>query len=69
MKIIEEFMILANKSIRELYSKLPFIYRIHPKPKEDDIEKLRNILNIFGFKLPYKTITPKIISNVLTEIK
>jgi len=41
MKIIEEFMILANKSIRELYSKLPFIYRIYPRPQEDDIKKLR----------------------------
>lgn len=110
MKIIEEFMILANSSVSELFSKtsqkqkvqgrknfskwvyenvndqeiifsdaenwsfsgvsnFPFVYRIHPVPNEDDIEKLRNTLNIFWLKLPYKTITPKIIANILEEIK
>ena len=47
MKIIEEFMILANESVGELFSKVPFVYRIHPVPNEDDIEKLRNTLDIF----------------------
>ncbi len=69
MKIIEEFMILANESVWELYSKLPFVYRIHPVPNEDDVEKLRNTLNIFGFKLPYKTLTPKILAEILKEIE
>lgn len=69
MKIIEEFMILANESVWELFSKVPFVYRIHPVPNEDDIEKLRNTLNIFGITLPYKTITPKTIAKILKEIE
>lgn len=68
MKIIEEFMILANSSVWELYLKYPFVYRIHPLPNDDDIEKLRNTLNIFGIKLPYKTITPKVLSEILNQI-
>lgn len=69
MKIIEEFMILANESVWELFSKIPFVYRIHPIPNDDDIDKLRNTLNIFGIILTYKEITPKVISSILTEIK
>ncbi len=69
MKIIEEFMILANESVWELFSKLPFVYRVHPVPAEDDIEKLRNTLNIFWFKLPYKNLTPKILAEILKEIE
>lgn len=69
MKIIEEFMILANETIWELFSKVPFLYRVHPLPNEDDIEKLRNTLNIFWFNLPFKTITPKILSTLLSQIK
>lgn len=69
MKIIEEFMILANESVWELFSKLPFVYRVHPIPNDDDIEKLRNTLNIFWFKLSYKTLTPRILADILKQIE
>lgn len=69
MKIIEECMVLANESIGELYRELPFLYRIHPIPGEEDIEKLRSTLAIFGVILPFKKITPKVISEVLEQIK
>lgn len=68
-KIIEQFMILANECVWELFSKIPFLYRIHPIPNEDDIEKLRQTLALFDIKLPYKNITPKLISQVLEEVK
>jgi ribonuclease R len=47
MKIIEECMILANECVGELFSKIPFVYRIHPIPNDDDIETLRKTLHIF----------------------
>lgn len=68
-KLIERFMVLANESVSKLFSKYPFVYRIHPEPSDEDIEKLRNILNIFDIKLPYKKITPKLISQVLISLK
>lgn len=69
MRIIEEFMILANQVVGEMFHKNPFVYRIHPVPNEDDIEKLRTLLHVFNIKLPYKKITPKLLSEVLEEIK
>ncbi len=69
MKIIEEFMVLANESVWEVYSKLPFVYRVHPVPAEDDVEKLRNTLNIFEIILPYKNLTPKILADILKQIE
>lgn len=68
-KIIEEFMILANESVWELFSKYPFIYRIHDIPDDEDIEKLRTILNIFGITMPFWKTTPKFVSNILKEIE
>ena len=46
--LIEEFMILANESVSKKFHKLPFLYRIHEKPKMEDIEKLQKLLLIFG---------------------
>jgi ribonuclease R len=69
MKFIEEFMILANESVWELYSKLPFVYRVHPLPNEDDIDKLRKTLHIFWFILPYKNFTPKLLAEILKQIE
>lgn len=46
-KLIEEFMILANESVSKQFHKYPFLYRIHERPKWEDIEKLKTLLNIF----------------------
>lgn len=67
-KVIEEFMILANESVWYLFSKIPFLYRIHDIPDDDDIEKLRKILASFDIVLPYKEINPILISEVLSKI-
>ena len=37
--LIEEFMLLANRTVAEAVGKKPFVYRIHDKP---DKEKLRD---------------------------
>lgn len=68
-KIIEEFMILANQVVWKTFSNLPFVYRIHPKPSEEDIEKLRNILKIFWVVVPNNEISPILLAQVLDEIK
>lgn len=57
-KLIEEFMLLANRTVAESIGKVPkgktkktFIYRIHEQP---DLEKLTNFSNFilrFGYKL------------------
>jgi exoribonuclease R len=45
--MIELFMVAANYSISKLFSDLPFLFRIHPEPSYDDIEKLKSILLLF----------------------
>jgi ribonuclease R len=47
MKIIEEFMIVANEAVSKKYQDLPFLYRIHPEPAEEDATKLLDSLAKF----------------------
>jgi ribonuclease R len=37
-------MVLANESVAKLYYKYPFLYRIHEKPDNEDIEKFMKII-------------------------
>lgn len=50
-KIIEEFMVLTNEVVAETFYKkeLPFIYRVHEKPKLEKIEKLNVMLKSLGY--------------------
>ncbi len=43
-KIIEVCMVLANESIAKLFSKTPFLYRVHEEPDSEDIEKFLKLL-------------------------
>jgi len=43
-KIIEVCMVLANESVGKLFSKIPFLYRVHEEPDEEDIEKFLKLL-------------------------
>ncbi|MEE8575474.1 MAG: ribonuclease R [Thermodesulfobacteriota bacterium] len=52
-RLIEEFMLAANKAVGEEFSKkeLPFIYRIHPKPDHESTEEFREFVAGFGYDL------------------
>jgi ribonuclease R/exosome complex exonuclease DIS3/RRP44 len=62
-KLIEEFMLLANKKVSEFVgkqskskdTKKTFIYRCHDEPKEDRLMALDKIIGQFGYKLNYKS--------------
>lgn len=52
-KLIEEFMLVANKTVaRFLAERGPSIFRIHEKPEYENIERISRIVSIFGFTLP-----------------
>ncbi len=57
-KLIEEFMLLANKKVSEFISlqKPPktFVYRCHDEPDPDKLMSLNNLVNKFGYKLSLK---------------
>ncbi len=57
-KLIEEFMLLANKKVAAFIGKpekhkkiVPFVYRIHDKPSEDRLEDLKVYIDRFGYRL------------------
>ncbi len=54
--IIEEFMLKANQVVAEHihWMDLPFIYRIHDKPKEEKLHKLLVMANALGYQVKAK---------------
>ena len=51
--LIEEFMLLANRSVAEYVAKLKkaFVYRIHDEPNAEKLESLRSFARNFGYTL------------------
>ncbi len=52
-KLIEEFMLAANKAVAEHFSSLgyPFLYRIHEPPSEENVAEFIEFIRGFGLKL------------------
>ena len=65
-KLIEEFMLLANKKVAEFIGKkkkkYPFVYRIHDNPDQQKLESLKKTVGSFGytFNLSNKNINKEI---------
>tara|TARA_R110002012_G_scaffold263456_2_gene446577 strand:+ start:254688 stop:256877 length:2190 start_codon:yes stop_codon:yes gene_type:complete len=57
-KLIEEFMLLANKKVAEFIGrqkpKKTFVYRVHDEPNEEKLMALNGIVSRFGHKLDFK---------------
>ncbi|RIA11109.1 RNAse R [Flavobacteriaceae bacterium MAR_2010_72] len=57
-KLIEEFMLLANKKVAEFIGKQSpkktFVYRVHDEPDDAKLAALQNIVGRFGYKLDLK---------------
>ena len=57
-KLIEEFMLLANKKVAEFVGKQSpkktFVYRVHDEPDESKLAALQGIVSKFGYKLDFK---------------
>ena len=73
-KLIEEFMLLANKKVAEFIGKQSpkktFIYRVHDEPNDEKLAALQNIVGRFGYKLNFqdrKTTTASL-NNLLKEV-
>jgi len=72
-KLIEEFMLLANRKVAEFIGKksLPFVYRIHDSPNPEKLETLSFFLKSFGYQLQTenKNSIAKSMNKILTDIK
>ena len=73
-KLIEEFMLLANKKVAEFIGKQSpkktFIYRVHDEPNDEKLAALQNIVGRFGYKLNFKDrkTTTASLNNLLKEV-
>lgn len=70
-KLIEEYMLLANKSVARYMTKkddkeVPYIYRIHDTPDPDRLMELAILASEFGIKLNFDT--PKHITEALNSL-
>ena len=78
-KLIEEFMLLANRTVAEHIGKVPknkkpkvFPYRIHDLPDPDKLENLSQFIARFGYKIRTggtKTEVSKSINRLLNDIE
>ena len=57
-KLIEEFMLLANKKVSEFVGKQSpkktFIYRVHDEPDVSKLAALQGVVSKFGYKLDFR---------------
>ena len=77
-KLIEEFMLLANRTVAEYVGKVPknkkpkvFPYRIHDLPDPDKLDNLNQFIARFGYKIRTggsKVEVSKSLNHLLTEI-
>jgi ribonuclease R len=72
-KLIEEFMLLANRKVAEFIgqekskpSKNTFIYRVHDEPNIDKLNALQGIVSKFGYSL--QTDSKEVISQSLNKL-
>lgn len=61
-KIIEEFMLICNKTAAEhaFWAQIPFIYRVHETPDDDKIHEFLKFASLFGIKNPGKLCGKKL---------
>lgn len=77
-KLIEEFMLLANRTVAEYIGKVPknkkakvFPYRIHDLPDPEKLDNLSQFISRFGYKIRTggsKTEVSKSINRLLSDV-
>ena len=73
-KLIEEFMLLANKQVAEFIGKQKptktYVYRVHDEPDVSKLADLQSIVSRFGYKLNFrdKKSTTASLNNLLKDV-
>jgi ribonuclease R len=78
-KLVEEFMLLANKYVAEAIGKVPkgkkaktFVYRVHDAPNPEKLSNFAEFIRRFGYKLKDKGTDSEIskgINHLLDEVQ
>ena len=76
-KLIEEFMLLANRKVSEFVSRKAgketnntFVYRVHDEPNVDKLNALQGIIGKFGYSIDLKSrqSTSDSLNQLLTDV-
>ncbi len=73
-KLIEEFMLLANRSVAAYIGKQnpkkTFVYRVHDEPDDEKIAALENLIKQFGYKMDTrdKKSTSQSLNKLLSDV-
>ncbi len=74
-KLIEEFMLLANRYVAEFIGKqkVPktFVYRVHDKPDPDKLQQFKTFIKKFGYDIDLrdKNTISKSLNKVMSDVK
>ena len=74
-KLIEEFMLLANRSVAAFIGKQQpkktFVYRVHDEPDDEKIAALEKIIKQFGYKMDTrdKKSTSQSLNKLLSDVQ
>ncbi|RME26279.1 MAG: RNB domain-containing ribonuclease [Candidatus Zixiibacteriota bacterium] len=71
-RLIEEFMLAANKAVALLVFRAgqPMLYRVHDKPDQEKLEAFAHLVSRLGYRFPVsKTIKPIHFARFLKQIK
>lgn len=76
MRMIEDFMLAANKAVAEAIGKMgdasrtikPFLYRIHADPDPDKLAELARVAKGLGYTLIPENVSPRSVQKFLESI-
>ena len=74
-KLIEEFMLLANRKVSEFVSKMKpektFVYRVHDEPNEEKLAALQGVVAKFGHQLNFnnKASVSQSLNKLLVDVQ
>ncbi|HUF89771.1 MAG TPA: ribonuclease R, partial [Gemmatimonadota bacterium] len=74
MRLIEEFMLLANETVAREASRLevPFVYRVHDRPAPEKIERIRDFVEALGYRMPKPKqgkVDPRIFAELIEQVR
>jgi ribonuclease R len=73
MRLIEEFMLLANETVTRYADRfsVPFVYRVHARPAPEALERVRAFVAALGYHLPPAEgeLDPKRFAEVLEQAR
>jgi ribonuclease R len=70
-RLIEDFMLLANEVVARTGAdrRLPVLYRVHERPTQEKLDKLRDFVATLGYRLPRGAVKPKDLQSVLEQVE